>query len=148
MLELGSPAPDVTVRTHLEFEGPLRTFWKNGPLVLFFYPKDNTSICTKEACILQSHLEAFQSVDATVLGSSTDSLDSHRSFAKSQNLSFPLIVDEKAALAREYDAFRTLLRVSKRVTYVIDPNGIIAGRVHHEFSVQPHLEMIRETLNA
>jgi len=148
MLELGSAAPDMTIRTHLGYEGSMRTFWQDGPLILFFYPKDNTPICTKEACVFQSQLSGFGDLGAQVLGSSTDSLESHRSFANSQNLSFPLIVDEKAALAKKYDAFRSLLRVSKRVTYVIDANGTIVGRVHHEFSVQPHLEMIRQTLGA
>lgn len=147
MLELGAQAPDMQVQTHLGYAGPLAHFWQKGPLILFFYPKDHTPICTKEACLLQSELAAFDEFDASILGSSTDTLDSHRSFAETQHLSFPLIADKSAILARRYQAFRRLLRVSKRVTYVIGMDGKISGRVHHEFSIQPHLEMIRQTLH-
>lgn len=146
MLELGTTAPDVSVRTHAGYDGPLSHFWEQGPLILFFYPKNNTHICTKEVCLLQAEYAAFAAFGANVMGSSTDSLASHAEFAEQQNLTFPLVADEKGHLARSFDAFRSLLRVSKRVTYVIGTDGKILGSVHNEFSLQPHLEMIRKVL--
>jgi len=147
MLEVGAVAPDQEIQTHSGFKGQLSHFWKDGPLILFFYPKDNTSICTKEACLLQSQLPKFGEYQAGVLGSSTDSIASHKAFAEGNQIHFPLVADGGGHLARAYLAFRGLLRVSKRVTYVIGPHGLILGRVHHEFSVQPHLEMIQNTLD-
>lgn len=146
MLELGTTAPDLEIHAHSGFKGPLSHFWEHGPLVLFFYPKDDTHICTKEACMLQSQMGLFGEFGAQVVGSSTDSIASHQRFAEKHQLQFPLIDDQKGKLARQYQVFRKIFRISKRVSYVIGQTGKIEGRVHHEFSLQPHLDMIQETL--
>lgn len=146
MLTVGTAAPDIEIQTHTGYQGPLSHFWQNGPLILFFYPKDQTSICTKQACMMQDNLGEFATFEAEVLGASTDGKASHQAFAEAQGFQFPLIIDKGGQLAKRYQAFRGLLRVSKRMTYVIDQAGIITGCVHHEFSVRPHLEMIRKVL--
>jgi thioredoxin-dependent peroxiredoxin len=146
MLALGTPAPDAQVITHLGFEGPLRHFWERGPLILFFYPKDETSICTRQACTLQTSLSEFSRCGATVLGASTGSLESKRGFAAKHRLDFPLVADVRGQLARDYEAFRTLIRIPKRITYVIGQDGRIVGRCHNELSVPAHLEMIQQVL--
>lgn len=146
MLKIGTKAPDITIETHTGFKGPISQIWEKGPLILFFYPKDETTVCTKQACTLQSGLAEFGTFDAQVLGSSTDGIESHKVFAEKQNLSFPLVADTKAELAKAYDAFRSLLRISKRITYIIDQQGIIRGAVQAELSVGDHMDHIRETL--
>ncbi len=148
MLALGEPAPDAQVTTHLGFEGPLRHFWEKGPLILFFYPKDETSICTRQACTLQTSLGEFSRFGATVLGASTGSVESKRAFATKHQLAFPLVADVHGHLARTYEAFRTLIRIPKRITYVIGSDGRISGRCHNELSVPAHLEMIQQVLGS
>lgn len=149
MLALASAAPDLPIKTHLGFEGQLSTLWQEGPLILFFYPKDNTPTCTKEACTLQTSLAEYGQVGANVVGANLDSLKSHANFARKQGLTFPLIADEGGKLAKAYDALRNLvvLKLPKRITYVIDRSGHIRGRNHDEFNVDTHLDMIRQTLN-
>lgn len=146
MLELGSKAPDFQVTTQTGYEGPLSHFWQDGPLILFFYPKDDTSICTKQACTLQTSMADFSQFGATVVGSSTGSVTSHQQFGEKHGLAFPLVADVGGKLARGYKAFRTLFRISKRITYVIDQQGKIIGRIHNELSVPAHMEMVREAL--
>jgi len=169
MLKPGAKAPDEEVVTHTGYRGPLSHFWQDGPLILFFYPKDNTSICTKQARELEgffaemapipdqlssimadlreislANLSAKSKVN--LLGSSTGSAVSHCNFAAKYNLQYPLVVDEGGCLAKAYRAFRLLLRVSKRITYIIDREGTIMGRIHEEWDISAHLVTIAKTL--
>ena len=146
MLPVGVNAPNPEIETHLGYNGPLSHFWQDGPLVLFFYPKDHTRVCTKQACTLQASVAEFGRLGANVLGSSTGSVNSHLSFAEKNGIDFPLIADERGEVAKLFQAFRPLIRISKRITYVIGKDGKIIGNAHHELSVPPHLGMIRETL--
>jgi peroxiredoxin Q/BCP len=146
MLAIGDRAPDPEVVTHTDGCGPLSRFWAEGPLILFFYPKDNTSICTKQACTLQSSFAEFAEFKAAVVGSSTGSVASHKGFAEKHGLSFPLVADEGGKLAKAFGAFRSLIRISKRITYVIGSDGTILDRIHNELSVTAHLDMVRRAL--
>ena len=148
MLKAGTPAPDVDITTHTGYHGKISHYWSQGPLILFFYPKDGTTICTKEACSLQESLSVFNTMSATVLGSSTDSVDSHKKFAASQGLEFPLIADTNAAVAKAYESYRSLLRISKRITYVISQEGLIVGSLHSELSASAHVEGALKLLRA
>jgi peroxiredoxin Q/BCP len=149
MLAIDEIAPDLQVTTHLGFSGPLSEFWREGNLVLFFYPKDNTRVCTKEACSLQSSLADYGKIGAKVVGASLDSIASHQKFAERNGISFPLISDQGGKLAEAYGALRNmiLMKLAKRITYVIGTDGKIKGRCHDEFKVETHLAMISETLN-
>ena len=146
MLDIGATAPNPEIETHLGYKGSLDHFWKDGPLILFFYPKNDTMICTKQACSLQESIAQFGEIGANVLGSSTANAASHTAYAGRHNISFPLACDERGDLARAFDAFRSLLRISKRITYVIDSNGRIIGNLHNELSVSAHMEMINKAL--
>ena len=146
MLAIGDKAPDIHIKTWPDYEGPISAFWKNGPLILFFYPMDNTPVCTKQACTLRDNVAAFGQFEASVLGSSTGSLKSHRGFAEKHGLAFPLVADKGSKLAKAYAADRFLLPIAKRITYVIASDGTIAGACHDETNVAAHLAMIRETL--
>lgn len=148
MLKVGDEAPDEEIRTWPEYEGPISKYWQDGPLILFFYPMDDTPVCTKQACTLRDNVSEFGKFEASVLGSSTGSTRSHRKFAEKHGLAFPLVADKGSRLAKAYKADRFMLPVSKRVTYVIDSGGTIAGVCHDEGSVKKHLEMIQETLVA
>ena len=149
MLAIGSQAPDLEIQTHLGFKGPLRALWEEGPLVLFFYPKDDTRICTAQACTLESKLAEFGKIGVNVLGVSLGNLKSKQRFASKHNLNFPLAVDEKGEIVRAFQSMRSLLimNLPKRITYVIGSDGLIKGRVHQEFNVGDHLNMIWNTLD-
>lgn len=148
MLKVGSPAPDVAITTHTGYHGSLSEFWQDKSLVLFFYPKDATTICTKEACTLQNNLGQFSDLSANVLGSSTDSVKSHEKFAADNNITYPLIADTNGAVAKAFDAYRSLLRISKRITYVIGKDGIVKAAIHNELNAHAHftgaLEAVRK----
>lgn len=95
------------------------------PLVLFFYPKDNTPVCTREACGFRDAYEQFQALGAEVVGVSSDSPASHRAFAARHRLPFPIISDPDRALRKLFGVPNPLGFLPGRVTFVIDKAGII-----------------------
>ena len=102
------------------------------PVVLFFYPKDNTLGCTKEVCAFRDRFEEFSKLDAEVIGISSDSVESHRSFAANHHLPYTLLSDEGGKVRKLYGVPNTLGLFPGRVTYVIDKEGV----VRHVFSSQ------------
>ncbi len=97
-------------------------------VILYFYPKDDTPGCTKEACSFRDGFARFQAAGLVVLGCSIDSTDSHKAFIKKYNIPFPLLLDPDKTIAKEYGAANgiPILGLDRRITYVIDENGIIA----------------------
>lgn len=94
-------------------------------LVLFFYPKDNTPVCTREACGFRDAYEAFQAVGAEVVGVSSDSTASHLAFAAKHRLPFPIISDPDRALRKLFGVPNPLGFLPGRVTFVIDKQGVV-----------------------
>jgi peroxiredoxin Q/BCP len=96
-------------------------------LVLYFYPKDNTPGCTKEACAFRDGFAQFQQAGIAVLGCSVDSADAHKAFIRKFNLPFPLLLDPDHKIATAYGAANgiPILGLDRRITYVIDENGKI-----------------------
>lgn len=97
-------------------------------VVLYFYPKNDTPGCTKEACGFRDDLFQLEKLGAKVIGASVDDSDSHAKFAKKYHLSFPLLVDQDGKLAERYGALTNLglIKLAKRYTFLIDPQGNIA----------------------
>src|SRR3984957_14619695 len=98
-------------------------------VILYFYPKDETSGCTKEACAFRDGYSRFTNAGLTVLGCSVDSADSHKAFIKKYNLPFPLLLDPDHKIATAYGAANgiPILGLDRRVTYIIDETGKIQG---------------------
>lgn len=94
-------------------------------VVLYFYPADDTPGCTAEACSFRDSYEDFVDAGAVVIGVSKDSLEKHERFAAKHNLPFQLVSDEDGALRAAYDVKKSLGILPGRVTYVIDPEGIV-----------------------
>ncbi len=129
MLQVGAPAPDfhsqvvsgdqVTPVSLADFHG--------RKLVLYFYPKDNTPGCTKEACAFRDGYALFQVWGIAVLGCSIDSAESHKAFIKKYGLPFSLLLDPDRSIARAYGAENgvPILGLDRRVTYVIAEDGHI-----------------------
>jgi len=124
--KIGSPAPDFNLPDQ---NGKLHTLqdYRGKWLVLYFYPKDDTPGCTEEACAFRDDLHQISAMGAQVVGVSVDDTSSHAEFAKKYHLPFPLLADKTTETADRYGALRNffMLKVAKRYTFLIDPQGII-----------------------
>lgn len=149
-LEKGKRAPAFTGEIQDGTKISLKDF-KGKWVVLYFYPKDNTSGCTAEACDFRDNMERITSMDAVVIGVSPDSAKSHTNFIDKHNLNFNLIADKEKIILNKYDAMgekkmygRTYLGVI-RSTYIIDPNGKIKY-VFSPVKVKGHVDAVIEKL--
>ena len=125
-VEIGDAAPDFQVK---DDAGKMRTLaeFRGKKVALYFYPRDNTPGCTKEACSFRDGYGALQEAGIVVLGVSFNSPESHRKFKEKQKLPFLLLSDGKKEVAEAYGASGGLLGsvAAKRYTYLIDENGTI-----------------------
>lgn len=120
-----------------------------SPVVIYFYPKDDTPGCTKEACALRDNMERIAALDAIVIGISPDNKASHAKFKQKYDLNFTLLPDEKKELCAKFDIHKALLGI-ERTTFVIDREGIIRW-IERPVSVSGHVDRIiaaLETLNS
>ncbi|NLR77593.1 peroxiredoxin [Chitinophaga eiseniae] len=99
------------------------------PLVIYFYPKDETSVCTKEACSFRDSYHDFQQYGAMVIGISADNVASHKSFANHHQLPFTLLSDPKNEVRKLFGVPKTFV-IPGRVTYIVDKKGVVV----HEFN--------------
>lgn len=114
-------------------------------LVLFFYPKDNTPVCTKEACAFRDSYEKFVAAGAEVVGVSSDSAASHARFAAKYRLPFPIVADTDRRVRKVFGVPNPLGVIPGRVTYVIDRDGIVRLVYRALFASDDH---VREALAA
>ena len=142
----GDTAPDFrlvdqngTIRSLSDFSGQ----W----VVLYFYPKDDTPGCTKEACSFRDDLTTLEKLGAKVVGVSVDDSDSHSKFASKYHLPFPLLADADGKVAESYGALTNLmlLKIAKRYTFLIDPKGKIA-KVYLSVDTSRHSQEIVDDL--
>ena len=130
MLEIGAKAPDFTLFDKDGNSVSLSGFL-GKKVVLYFYPKDNTPGCTRQACAFAASFEAFKSLDAVVIGVSKDSVASHAKCAAKHDLPFLLLSDPELEAIKAYDVWQEKKLYGKvsmgvvRTTYVIDENGVI-----------------------
>ena len=130
MLNVGTIAPSFEL---FDQDGNLHKLedYKGKKIILYFYPKDNTPGCTKEACGYNENLKAFNDKNVVVLGISKDSISSHKKFQTNYNLTFPLLSDEKLDVITKYNVWKEKKNYGKtymgivRTTYLIDENGVI-----------------------
>ncbi|HVM32250.1 MAG TPA: peroxiredoxin [bacterium] len=122
-IQEGQMAPDFSLKATDGSTVTLSQFRGQKNVVLYFYPKDDTPGCTKEACAFRDDLKPFQDKDAVILGLSVDDNASHQAFSSKFNLNFPLLSDPGGAVSRAYDAFNPEKGTSRRVTAVIDKDG-------------------------
>jgi peroxiredoxin Q/BCP len=144
-IRVGDRAPVITLRLQRDESVALSELLSKSPVVLFFYPKDNTAICTKEACAFRDAYEDFVAAGATVVGVSGDSAESHTQFAEQHRLPFLLATDADGAVRRAFGVPKTLGLIPGRVTYVIDREGIVRHVFSGQFAADRH---VREALDA
>lgn len=126
---------------------------KGKPIVLYFYPKDDTPGCTKEACAFRDRSAEIQKLGAVVLGVSADDVASHKKFSEKFSLNFPLLADTDHKLAEQYGAWREKNMYGKvsmgiqRSTFLIDAKGVVA-KVWKKVSVDGHDQQVIDALTA
>ncbi len=117
------------------------------PVVLYFYPKDNTPGCTQEACAFRDHMEKLAAFDVAVVGVSPDSESSHQKFIEKNNLNFTLLTDEKQELCNKFGVIQQLQMAGKpymgveRTTFLIDRDGIVVW-LERPVKVDGHIERV------
>ncbi|OYP32373.1 thioredoxin-dependent thiol peroxidase [Rhodopirellula sp. MGV] len=151
-LEPGTKAPAFTLKDHEGNKVKLSDL-KGNPVVLYFYPKDDTPGCTKEACAFRDRYDEMKTLGAQLFGVSADSAESHAAFRDKYELPFPLLVDEKHTMMEKYGAWREKNMYGKksmgiqRSTYLIDADGKIA-KVWKRVQVDGHDQKVIEALTA
>jgi thioredoxin-dependent peroxiredoxin len=146
----GDKAPDFSLPSTSGGEVKLSSF-KGTNVVLYFYPKDDTSGCTKEACSFRDNMPKFEKLDAAILGVSQDSLDSHRDFIKKYGLNFDLLSDQDLKVNNLYGTWKEKINYGKkywgteRTTFVIDKTGRIR-KIFRKVKVDGHENQVMDAL--
>jgi len=127
--QVGEQAPDFELPGT---DGPFKLSEHLGErVVLLFYPGDNTMVCTKQFCSYRDRAEDFAKLNATVVGISSQDLDSHEGFAAKHGLNVPLLADVDKSVAKAYSAITPGVGSTKRAVIVIDEDGIVRHRHDH-----------------
>lgn len=149
-LQPGDKAPDFSMPTNEGNTVSLKEY-AGRRLVLYFYPKDDTPGCTKEACSFRDNLPHFETIDAAILGVSKDNVAKHEKFIKKFDLNFPLAADEDGSVCEAYGTWieksmygRKYMGID-RATFLIDEEGKIA-RIWRKVSVTGHTEDVLKAI--
>jgi peroxiredoxin Q/BCP len=127
--QVGEQAPDFELPGT---DGPFKLSEHRGErVVLLFYPGDNTLVCTRQFCSYRDHAEDFAALPATVVGISSQDLESHEAFSAKHGLNVPLLADVDKQVAKAYSAFASRLGATKRSVIVIDEQGVVRHRHDH-----------------
>jgi peroxiredoxin Q/BCP len=147
-VKVGDTAPDFTLPSQNGTQVSLSEFRGKKNIVVYFYPKDDTPGCTKEACAFRDRYQVFTDAGAEVIGISGDSEQSHKQFATKYNLPFTLLSDSSNKVRQLYGVPATLWLLPGRVTYVIDKQGIIRHIFDSMLNFDAHVEEALKTLKA
>ena len=149
MLKVGQDAPSFEAVASNGKTVKLSEYRDKKNVVLFFYPKDFTKVCTAEVCGFRDMYVDLSGKDTEVIGVSLDSDASHEKFATQHKVPYPLVADKERKLAKSYEAVGGLggiIGITKRITYVIDKGGKVVGTFDGTFDADPHLGGVRETI--
>ncbi len=147
-IQVGDKAPEFTLPSQDGTQVSLSDFRGKKNVIIYFYPKDDTPGCTKEACAFRDQYQIFTDAGAEVIGISGDSQQSHKQFATKYNLPFTLLCDTNNKVRQLYDVPATLWILPGRVTYVIDKEGIIRHIFDSMLDFEAHVKEALKTLKA
>ena len=151
-LAVGNKAPDFAVLDQNDKKQSLKQY-KGKWVLLYFYPKDDTPGCTKEACSFRDHFPKFKKLDAVVLGVSVDPIAKHVKFIEKNQLPFTLLADVDKELVNAYDVWGKKKFMGReymgtfRMSFLIDPQGKIA-KIYEEVKPEQHAEAVLADLKA
>jgi peroxiredoxin Q/BCP len=152
MLEEGKKAPAFSLKDQKGKTHALKDYLGQWVLI-YFYPKDNTPGCTKQACMLRDNYSDYKKLDAVVLGVSKDSIESHEKFAKKFELPFPILADPETKMIQKYGAWQEKSMFGnkymgiQRMSYLIDPKGKIA-KIYPKAKPMGHATTVLKDLKA
>lgn len=139
-LAVGDTVPDFTLLDQKGHEFKIGDYLAKKPLVIYFYPKDDTPGCAKEACSFRDSFEEFSDRNVQVIGISADDVESHRDFAKKYNLPFTLLADTKNEVRKLFGVKPNMMGlIPGRVTYVIDNSGKVVYIFDSQFKATSHI---------
>lgn len=138
-LAINQLAPDFTLPSTGGKDFHLRQSWSQEAGILYFYPKNFTRQCTKEACHFRDEFSFFRELNLTVVGISQDSLDSHRKFKEAYQLPFDLLADQEGKVSRLYKAQIPFIGMTKRITYLLDQDHRIRAAYENMFQAERHI---------
>lgn len=150
MLEIGTKAPDFTLPDQNGVSHSLSDY-RGKKVILYFYPKDQTAGCTKEACSFRDRYPQITEKGAVVIGISKDSVKSHKNFEEKQSLPFTLLSDEDTAVIQMYDVWKEKKMAGRtymgivRSTYLIDEEGVII-KTYDKVKTAVHGDEVLEAL--
>jgi peroxiredoxin Q/BCP len=144
-IDVGDDAPELMLSTHTGEQITLADYRGKRAVVVFFYPKDGTPVCTKEACAFRDAYEDFVEAGAVVIGISGDSAARHQAFASNHRLPFVLVSDKDGKARRAFGVPKSMGLLPGRVTYVIDKEGIVRHVFSSQFAADRH---VKEALDA
>ncbi len=150
MIEAGTQAPDFTLQSDTGETVTLSQL-RGKPVVLYFYPKDDTPGCTTEACEFRDAFPRFDQSGAVILGVSPDDVESHQAFRAKFDLPFPLLADTEHAVAEQYGAWQEKNMYGKRFwgiqrsTFVIGADGVVA-KVFKRVKAAGHAEKVADAI--
>ncbi len=146
VVKVGDKAPDFTLPSQMGDNVTLSEFFGKKNIVLYFYPKDETTGCIKEACSFRDAYQELTNLDAQVLGVSGQSVESHRSFASHYGLPFLLLADVGDNVRELYGVPKTMGLLPGRVTYIIDKQGIVRHIFNSQTQAERHVQEAKDSL--
>ncbi len=147
-LEVGDKIPNFTLRDQNNNYFSIDSIVGKQTIVIYFYPKDDTPGCTKEACSFRDEFETFKNLDAKVIGISSDDVESHKEFAKKYNLPFTLLADTDKEVRKMFGVPKYLKLIDGRVTYIIDKKGIIKHIFNSMKKANKHIDEALKALKS
>lgn len=147
-IEVGQPAPRFEAVAANGETIRLADYLGQRSVVLFFYPMDGMPVCTREACSFRDAYESFVEAGAVVIGVSGDSDARHQSFAELNRLPFVLVSDRDGSLRRAFGVSNALGLIPKRVTFVIDPEGIVRMTFSAVWVADEHVQRALEVVRS
>ncbi|UZR94337.1 peroxiredoxin [Chondrinema litorale] len=138
-------APDFTLPSTSGEDFSLYNDMSGKPCIIYFYPKDFTRGCTKEACSFRDTHEEFKGLDIEIFGISKDSIETHLKFKKEYQLPFDLLSDKSGDVCKKYKALIPVIGIPKRITYLLDKDHKIVASFDNMFDFNGHIkEMIKQ----
>jgi peroxiredoxin Q/BCP len=145
-VKVGDKAPEFKLPSQMGDNVRLSEFFGKRNVVLYFYPKDETTGCTKEACTFRDNYEELTNLGAEVIGVSGQSVESHISFASHYGLPFILLSDEGNKIRELYGVPSSMGIIPGRVTYIIDKKGMVRHIFNSQTQAQKHVEEAKKAL--